>query len=203
ERPNQRADGYRSGDFDIAKSCLLQIAPCLKSKPAARDVDHVAILDILWSRRPAVNGWPKINGLSALFSVDYASQMNIAGASVVTHSARFHNRLVHSRRPIKNNSARSVGKPGHNYRCRTVFQRDQHFTVFKLPFVVVDKFMLKIDRPLAGSRDFADKRETHLAVSANSLRLIGNAFVGIGNLDHISGREPYWYFRTWRIQQRR
>ena len=86
----------------MAKSCL-QVAPCrhLKSKQAARDVDHVAVLDILWSYWLTVNGRPKVNGLAALFSVDYASQMNIADASIVTYSARLHNRLVHGRWPIK------------------------------------------------------------------------------------------------------
>src|SRR5436309_8554609 len=118
--------------------------------------------------------------------------MNTARASIVTHSARFHNRLVHSRRAIKSYSARSVGKSGHNYRGQTVLQRHQHFVVFKLPFVAADEFVLKIDNFLTGSRDFANERQTHLAVSANFLRLIWNAFVGIGNLDHISGREPYW-----------
>src|SRR5438105_1655374 len=184
-------------------SCKSHPAGYLTSKPAARDIDHVPVLDILWFRRRAVNSWPKINGLGALFPVDYASQMNIAGASVVTHSARFHNRLVNSRRPIKSYSARSVGKSGHGHGCRAVLQRDQHFAVFKLPFVAADEFMLKIDNSLTGSRDFANERQTHLAVSANFLRLIWNAFVGIGNLDHISGREPYRCFRTWRIRQRR
>ena len=123
---------------------------------------------------------PKINGLRALFSVDYASQMNIARASIVTHSARFHNRLVHSRRAIKSVYARLIGKSGHGHGCRAVLQRDQHFVVIKLAFIAADELMLKIDNPLAGSRDFADKRQTHLAVPANFLRLIRDGLVGIG-----------------------
>src|SRR6266542_6850136 len=99
-------------------------------------------------------------------------------------------------------SARSVGKSRHDDGCRTVLQRHQHFVVFKLPFVATDEFMLKIDNSVAGNCDFADERQTHLAVSANFLRLIRDSLIGVGNLDHISGREPYWCFRTWRIRQR-
>src|SRR6266699_6711298 len=104
----------------MAKSCLLQIAPCrhLKSKPAARDVDHVPVLDIFWFRRLAANGRFKVKGLGALFSVDYASQMNIAQASIVTHSTRFHNRLEHSRRAIKREFCRFINKSGYDHVCR-------------------------------------------------------------------------------------
>src|SRR5258705_6629846 len=63
--------------------------------------------------------------------------------------------------------------------------------------------MLKIHQPLVGSCHFADERKTHLAVSANFLRLIRDTLVGIGNLDCVSGREPYRCFGTWRIRQRR
>ena len=63
--------------------------------------------------------------------------------------------------------------------------------------------MLKIDNPLTGRRDFAEERQAHLAIPSNFLRLIRDALVGIGNLDHISGREPYGCVRTWRIRQRR
>src|SRR5438876_11133798 len=79
----------------------------------------------------------------------------------------------------------------HDAACHAVLQLDQHFAVFKLRFVAADKLMLKIDNPLAGSRDFADERQTHLAVPANFLRLIRDALIGIGNLDHISGRKSY------------
>src|SRR5439155_21075638 len=63
--------------------------------------------------------------------------------------------------------------------------------------------MLKIDNSLSGSRYFADERQTYLAVSANFLRLIRGGLVGIGSLDHISGREPHRRSRTRRIRQRR
>jgi hypothetical protein len=33
--------------------------------------------------------------------------------------------------------------------------------------------------------------------------LIRDGLVGIGSLDHISGRKSYRCFRTWRIRQRR
>src|SRR5436189_1846339 len=176
----------------------LQVAPCrhVKSKQAARDVDHVPVLDIFWVDRLAPNSWPKINGFGALYSVDYASQMNIAGAAIVTHSTRLHNRLIHSRRAIESIYARFIGKSGHGHGCGAGLQCDQHFAVFKLRFVAADKLILKIDNPLAGSRDFADERQTHLTVSANFLRLIRDGLIGIGNLDHISGREPIRCFRT-------
>src|SRR5258705_4669636 len=84
---DQRGYGYEPGEFDMAKSCL-QVAPSrpANSKQAARDVDHVPVLDIFWVDRLAANSWPKVNGLGALYSVDYASQMNIAGAAIVTYS---------------------------------------------------------------------------------------------------------------------
>src|SRR5438876_6067808 len=188
----------------MAKSCL-QVAPGrhVNSKQAARDVNHVPILDIFWSYWLTVNGRPKVNGLTKLFAVNYASQMNIARTPIVTYSAGYHNRLVHSRRAIKIERTRSIGKSGHDHGCDAVLQRDQHFAVFKLRFVAADKLMLKIDNPLAGSRHLADERQTHLAVPANFLRLIRYALVGIGNLDCIPGSEPYSCFRAWRIRQRR
>src|SRR6266699_1981791 len=155
----------------MAKSCLLQIAPCrhLKSKPAARDVDHVPVLDIFWFRRLAANGRFKVKGLGALFSVDYASQMNIAQASIVTHATRFHNCLERSRRAIKREFARFIGKSRDGHTYITALQRDHQSTVFKLVFVEADELILKIDNPLAGSRHLADERKTHLACSANFL----------------------------------
>ena len=116
---------------------------------AAPDVDHVAILDILSSYWLTVNHRPKVDGLATLFAIDYTSQMNIARASIVTHTTRLHNRLVHRRRPIKRVYARLIGKPGHGHGCRAVFQRDQHFRVIKLAFIATDELMLKIDNPLA------------------------------------------------------
>ncbi|PYK56310.1 MAG: hypothetical protein DME48_01610, partial [Verrucomicrobia bacterium] len=66
----------------MAKSCL-QVAICrhVRSKQAARDVDHVSVLYIFWVDRLAMNAGPKINGFSKLHSVDDAGQMNIARAS--------------------------------------------------------------------------------------------------------------------------
>src|SRR6266404_4201876 len=143
----------------MAKSCL-QVAPGrhVNSKQAARDVNHVPILDIFWSYWLTVNGRPKVNRLGTLYPIDYASQMNTACASIVTHSTGAHNRLVYSSRAIKIDRAGFVDKSRHDYRCPAVLQRDQHFVVFKLPFVAARDFMLKIDNPLAGRRDFADKR---------------------------------------------
>src|SRR6478672_6981768 len=129
--------------------------------------------------------------------------MNIAGAAIVTHSTRLHNRLIHSRRAIERIYPRFICKSGHRHGCRAVLQCDQHFAVFKLPFIATDELMLKIDNSLAGSRDFTDERQTHLAVSANFLRLIRDSLIGIGNLDHISGREPYRCLGTWWVRQRR
>src|SRR4026208_1057873 len=69
----------------MVKSCLFasRALPHLKSKQAARDVDHVPVLDIFWIDRFAANGGSKVNGLGALFSIDYASQMNIAPPSII------------------------------------------------------------------------------------------------------------------------
>src|SRR6266516_1366668 len=171
--------------------------------PAVSDVDHVPVLDIFRFCRVAANGRFKAKGLGALFSVDYASQVNIAQASIVTHSTSFHNRLVHSRRAIKLEFGGFINKSGHDHACRTTLQCDQHSARFKLRFVEADELILKINDPLAGSRHLADEWQTHLAVPANFLRLIRNGLVGIGNLERISGREPYHCFRTWRIRQRR
>ena len=63
--------------------------------------------------------------------------------------------------------------------------------------------MLKIHNSLACSRHLADERHAHLAVPANLLRLIQIALLGKGNLDGISGGEPYRCFRARRIRQRR
>src|SRR5215475_4045355 len=95
----------------MAKSCL-QVAPCwhIRSKQAARNIDHVSVLDILWVDRFAMNTWPKINSLSALDAVDDTSQMNIACASIITYAARFHNRLVYSRGAIKRDCAGFIGE---------------------------------------------------------------------------------------------
>ena len=79
-----------------------------------------------------MNGRPKINGLSELYSVDYASQPNIARAPIVAWSARFHYRLVYSRRAIKGVYGRLIGKAGHGHGCRAVLQRHQQFVVIKL-----------------------------------------------------------------------
>src|SRR5437762_807646 len=159
-------------------------APCrhVTSKQAARDVDHVPVLDIFWFGRLAADTRPKVNHFCTLFTVDYASQMNIARTSIVAHSARFHNRLVHSRRAIKRVNGRFIGKSGHCYRCQTALQCYQHFVVFKLPFVAADELILKIDSPFAGGRHFADQRETYLAVPPNFLRLIRDALVGMETL---------------------
>src|SRR5207248_11407753 len=136
----------------------------IKLEPAARYVDHVAVLDIRWFCRLAANSRPKINGLCALYTVNHTRQMNIARASIVTHSACFHDSLVHSGRAIENDWARLISKAGDDHRGRAVLQRNQHFVVVDLPFVAADELMLKIDNSLAGSRDFADKRQTQLAV---------------------------------------
>src|SRR5882724_8957943 len=188
----------------MAKTCL-QVTPYrpANSKQATRDVDHVAVLDIRWFCRLAANSRPKVNRLTALFTVDYASQMNIAGAAIVTHTTGLHNRLVHRRRAIERVCSRLIGKSCYGHSCRAVLQGHQHFVAFKLPFIAADELMLKIDNSLAGSRYFADERQTYLAVSANFLRLIRDGLIGIGSLDHISGREPHRCFRTWRIGQRR
>src|SRR5437667_12625047 len=112
----------------MAKS-FLQVAPCrpANSKQAARDVDHVAVLNILWFRRVAVNRRPKVNGLGALFAVDYASEMNVARASVVTYSTRLHNSLIRRGRAIERIYARLIGKPEPGHGCRDVLQRHQRF----------------------------------------------------------------------------
>src|SRR6266550_6770568 len=83
-----RARRIRQGKIMFARR------PCrhLKTKQAAPDVNHVPILDILWSYWLTMNGWPKVNGLATLFAIDYASQMNIAGAAIVTHTTGLHNR---------------------------------------------------------------------------------------------------------------
>src|SRR5215510_11220928 len=167
----------------MAKSCL-QVAPCrhVNSKQAARDVNHVSVLDIFWSYWLAANGWAKINGLRMLYPIDYASEVNIAWASIVAYPAGLHDRLVHRGRSVKTDRTRFVGKSGYGHGCHAVLQRDQHFVVFELPFVAADELILKIDYPLVGGRDFADKRETHLAVPANFLRLVWDALFSIGNL---------------------
>ena len=183
--------------------CESRPARTSKSKEAARDVNYVPVLNIFWFRWVAVNGRLKVKGLGALFTVDYASEMNIIRAPIVARSACFHNHLIHRRRAIESVYGRLIGKPCHGHACRAVLQRHQHFVVIKLPFVAANKLMLKIDNPLTGRRDFADERQAHLAVPSNFLRLIRDGLVGIGNLDRISGRKPYGCVRTWRIRQRR
>src|SRR5262249_3786450 len=142
-------------------------------------------------------------GLRMLYPIDYASEVNIAWASIVAYPAGLHDRLVHRGRAVKTDRTRFVGKSGHGHGCHAVLQRDQHFVVFELPFVAADELILKIDYPLVGGRDFADKRETHLAVSANFLRLVGDALVSIGNFDHISGSKSHSGPGPWRVRQRR
>src|SRR5437660_5801900 len=150
------------------------VAPCrhVRSKQAAREVDHVPVLDIFWIDRLAANTRAKINRLRTLHSVDYASEMNIAQASIVSDTARLHNRLIHSRRTIKRNFARISGESRYDHGCRTVLQRDQHLGVFKVLIVAMDKLSLEVDDPLAGSGHFPKERQTYLAVPANFLRLI-------------------------------
>ena len=50
----------------------------VNSKQAAPDINHVPILDILRLYGLTANRRLKVKALSALYSVDYASQMNIA-----------------------------------------------------------------------------------------------------------------------------
>src|SRR2546430_8509563 len=135
----------------MAKSCL-QVAPCRhsSSKQTSRNVDHVAVLDIRWLCRLAANSRPKVNGLTALYPVDYASQMNIAGAAIVTHTTRLHNRLVHRRRAIERVCSRLIGKSCYGHSCHAVLQGHQHFVAFKRPFIAAEELMLKIAHPLAG-----------------------------------------------------
>src|SRR5512133_1652409 len=97
---NQRGYVYGHREFDMARSCGRAL-PHLKSKQAARDVDHVSVLDIFWVDRVASNAWPKINRLRSLNSVDYASEMNVAEASIISYSARLHNCLVNGRWALK------------------------------------------------------------------------------------------------------
>src|SRR6266566_4331324 len=122
--------------------CKSRPAGTSKSKPAARNVDHVPVLDIFWYRRVAANGRFKVKGLGALFSVDYASQMNIAQAPIVTRSTRFHNRLEHSRRAIKRQFARFSGKSGDGHTYNTALQCDHQIAVFKFVFVEADELIL-------------------------------------------------------------
>src|SRR5437763_5553311 len=164
----------------MAKSCLQgAFGRHLKSKQAALDVDHVPVLNILWLYRLAANARPKINSLSPLHSVDYAGEMNVAEASIITYSARFHHRLVHGRRAIKRVDGRLIGKPGHGNGCRAVLQRHQRLVVVQLPLIAADELMLKIDNSLAGSCDFADQGQTRLAASATCLRAIREGLIGI------------------------
>src|SRR4030095_9538378 len=96
--------------------------PASESEPAARDVDPVSVLDIFWIDRFTVNGGSKVNGFGSLFSVNYACQVNIAQASIVTHPARFHDRLVHRRWAIKINFTRLISKSGYDHGRRTTLQ---------------------------------------------------------------------------------
>src|SRR5436190_12694740 len=104
----------------MARSCGRALPGTSKSKQAARDVDHVPILNVFWYCRLAMNIRAKVNRLRALHSVDDASQMNIAQAAIVTDSARLHNRLIHSGRAIKRNFARISGESRYDHGRRTV-----------------------------------------------------------------------------------
>src|SRR4029079_2406603 len=194
-----RARRIRHGKIMFASRAL----PAANSKQATRNVDHVAVLDVCWCCCLAANSRPKVNRFTTLYTVDDASKMDVAGAAIVTRTSSLHNCLVHRRRAIEGVCTRLIGKACHGHSCRAVLQRHQNFVVFKLPSITADDLMLKIDNSLAGSCDFADKRQAYLAVSANFLRLIRNGLVGIGSLDHIPGRKPYRCFRTGRIRQRR
>ena len=79
----------------MAKSCFQNqhLGRLAKSKQAALDIDHIPVLEIVWVERLAANTLPKIYSLGALYSVDYTSQVNIAHASIVSHSTRLHNHL--------------------------------------------------------------------------------------------------------------
>src|SRR6267378_2461313 len=141
----------------MAKSCL-QVAPCrhVRLKQAARDVDHVPVLNIFWVGRLATNIRPKINGFSKLYSVDYASEVNVAEASIVSYPARCHNSLIHSRWAIKRNLARISGESRHDDGGQAVVHCDQHLGIIKIVVVAVDQFTLQIDNPPASCRDFTE-----------------------------------------------
>src|SRR5882724_4853301 len=144
----------------MAKSCL-QVAPCrhVRSKQAARDVDHVPVLNIFWVSRLATNIRPKINRLRALHSVDYASEVNVAEASIVTYPARCHNSLIHSRWAIKRNLARISGESRHDDSGQTVLQCDQHLGIIKVLVVAARELMLEITNPFAGSGHLSKVRQ--------------------------------------------
>ena len=97
-----------------------------------------------------MNTGPKINGFSKLYPVDDASQMNIARASVVTHPTRCHDRLIHGRRAIKRDCARSIGESRHDHGAQTGVQRDQYLGIVEVLVVALGQLMLEIDNPLAG-----------------------------------------------------
>src|SRR5215475_14301410 len=129
--------------------------------------------------------------------------MNIAKASKVTHSALFHDRLVHSRWAIKFNFARVTCKSRDNHSCRAVFQGDQHVRVIKVLVIAAYKLILKIDDPFSRSLYFTEQRQTYFAVAANFLCLVQIGVFGERNLDRISGGKSYSSVRTWWIRQRR
>src|SRR6516164_10438809 len=129
--------------------------------------------------------------------------MNIAETSIVTHSARLHNRLIHSRWTIKLNFARVTGKSRDDHSCRGVFQGDQHVRVIEVLVIAADELILKIHDPLSRSLYFPDQRQTYFAVAANFLCLVQIGVFGERNLDRISGGKSYSSVRTWWIRQRR
>src|SRR6516164_6394110 len=129
--------------------------------------------------------------------------MNIAETSIVTHSARLHNRLVHSRWAIKFNFAGVTGKSRDDHKCRAVFQGDQHVRVIEVLVIAVDELILKIDDPSSGSLYFTEQRQTYFAVAANFLCLVQIGVFGERNLDRISGGKSYSSVRTWWVRQRR
>src|SRR5262249_36496580 len=175
ERESERTNAFRGlVDSTSQNHVCSHIAPSrhLKLEPAARDIDHVPILDIFWSYWLTVNGWSKIDGLSALHPVNYASETNIAGAPIITHPAGFHNHLVHSRGAVKGVCGWFIGKSGYGHSRRAVLQCDQHFAVVELALVAADQLMLKIDDSPASSCYFADEQEAHLPVPAHFLYLI-------------------------------
>src|SRR5437016_5621343 len=94
--------------------------------------------------------------------------MNIAEASIITHSARLHNRLIHSRRASKRTFARISDASRYDHGCRTVLQRAQHLGAMALIFVAADKLSLAVDDPLTGSGHVPKRRQADLPVSAAS-----------------------------------
>ena len=82
-------------------------------------------------------------------------------------------------------------------------QCDQNLGIIEAPFIAAHELMLKIDDPFTSSLYFTDQRQTNLAVPANFFRLVQIGVFGKGNLDRISGGEPYSSVWAWWIRQRR